>query len=184
MNYLMNLLIFNQRIYIQEEIPNNNWTKKRLTEWLISKQIDFPQNAMKDEIWKIASQNLPQRRYHLDEYVLHHGHMIVRLPPYHCHFNAIEMVWSECKRWYDENIVKTNSAPEDVLRVWSEAINNVSPEHWKNYVNHTETVICAAWETEKYFDITDIQPIIITNSDGESSGEEFDTDVDTEYGEP
>jgi hypothetical protein len=115
--------------------------------------------------------------YHLDQYAEEHGHSVLRLPPYHCHFNAIEMVWSECKRFYDEEIIKTRSTVDDVLKIWNMAIKKVSAEHWKNYVAHTEKVINAAWETEKKIDVIDVEPVIInTNGDSDSDSSDFDSD--------
>ncbi len=32
------------------------------------------------------------------------GHKILRLPPYHSHWNPIELVWGITKRYYDSHI--------------------------------------------------------------------------------
>jgi transposase len=109
-----------------------------MKEWLQKKNVTFSVSDMKDQIWKIVSCNLPEKVYRLDQYAEEHGHSVLRSPPYHCHFNAIEMVWSECKRFYDEEIIKTRSTVDDVLKIWNMAIKKVSAEHWKNYVAHTE----------------------------------------------
>ena len=33
----------------------------------------------------------------IDKIAREHGHEIVRLPPYHCQYNPIEMIWSQLK---------------------------------------------------------------------------------------
>ncbi|KAF2887904.1 hypothetical protein ILUMI_18268 [Ignelater luminosus] len=54
---------------------------------------------MKDQIWGLVKNKIPKEKvYHLDEYDEQHGHCVLRLPPYHCHFNTIEIVWSKTKR--------------------------------------------------------------------------------------
>lgn len=62
----------------------------------------------------------------MDQLALQHGHRVLRLPPYHCQFNAIEMVWSDCKRYYDAKIVSINPVTSDtVKRLWTEALAQV-----------------------------------------------------------
>ncbi|KAF2891219.1 hypothetical protein ILUMI_14955 [Ignelater luminosus] len=113
-----------------------------MTEWLTT-------IAMKDQIWGLVKNKIPKEKvYHLDEYDEQHGHCVLRLPPYHCHFNTIEMVWSETKRHYDANIKKTSSTATEVLNIWTQAIERVIVSHGKSYVQHTERVILSAWETE------------------------------------
>ena len=70
--------------------------------------------------------------YHLDHYAQEHGHCVLRLPPYHCHFNTVEMAWSEYKRKSDKSIPGTNASPVDVLK------------SWENYIKHTERIIDSA----------------------------------------
>ena len=111
--------------------------------------IDYPPKAMKDQIWGILANKQPQKRYHLDLYAQHHGHWVLRLPPYHCHFNAIEMAWSEVKRNYDKIIPRTSSSPNDVCATWQNVIDQVPAVHWNNYVKHTDKIINCAWDNKK-----------------------------------
>ncbi|XP_030761187.1 protein ANTAGONIST OF LIKE HETEROCHROMATIN PROTEIN 1-like [Sitophilus oryzae] len=76
-------------------------------------------HILKNAVWNIIEkQVLPEKNYHLDKSAVEHGHCGLRLPPYHCHFNAIEMVWSETKRYYDQAIMKTAGLLTEVLKVW------------------------------------------------------------------
>ena len=34
--------------------PNSTWRKDRLKKWLVAKQVDFPEKALKPELWKLA----------------------------------------------------------------------------------------------------------------------------------
>ncbi|KAJ3648947.1 hypothetical protein Zmor_014697 [Zophobas morio] len=98
--------------------------------------IDYPPKAIKDQIWGILANKQPEKCYHLDLYAQHHGHWVLRLSPYHCDFNAIEMAWSEVKRNYDK-IIPTSS-PNDVCATWQNVIDQVPAVHWNNYVKHTD----------------------------------------------
>ena len=39
-----------------------------------------------------------EKEYFVDNLIRRHGHEVLRLPPYHCVFNAIELAWSMLKR--------------------------------------------------------------------------------------
>ena len=62
----------------------------------------------------------------LDELAMEKGHRVLRLPPYHCQYNPIAMVWSECKRYYDAKISAIHPVTSDaVLGLWKEALEKV-----------------------------------------------------------
>jgi hypothetical protein len=43
-------------------------------------------------------------RYKVGDLTEEHGYKVLRLPPYQCHFNPIELGWSQAKRYYNSNI--------------------------------------------------------------------------------
>lgn len=136
--------------------------------WLREKNIQFPETATKDQLFRLIKPLTGNRSFVVDQLIEQAGHEVLRLPPYHCQFNAIEMVWSQTKRYFDKHIIKN----KDVLKTWKEALNNVTKEQWTNYVRHTDRLIKNAWEK---FKITrDQQPLII-NFDGSDSSLESET---------
>jgi transposase len=48
---------------------------------------------LKAELLGIVKNNKQQKEYVIDSIVSQHGHKVLGLPPYHCQFNPIEMVW-------------------------------------------------------------------------------------------
>jgi len=38
-----------------------------------------------------------EKKYKLDSVALQMGHEVVRLPPYHCQYNPIELIWAQVK---------------------------------------------------------------------------------------
>lgn len=160
---------------LEEVIPRKSWTKKRLVQWLVEKGKEIDQTWKKHNVWEeVCKVNFPKKLYHLDNYAQSWGHQVLRLAPYHCHFNAIEMVWSETKRKYDEEIKHTNSSPTEVLATWNKVIDSIPAEHWKNYVTHTEKVIENASQTESLLDVMDIEPLIINISEDSTDNSEFE----------
>lgn len=151
---------------LDEEIPRKSWTKQHMLEWLLKKSVKVPDNAFKDRIWEtVQQQTMPKKIYHLDNYAESHGHRVLRLPPYHCQYNAIELVWSECKRNFNENVTTINSSPEAVVNLWDSIVKGIPKQHWINYIKHTENVIQEAWETEKKLNTLEVEPMIIDVSD-------------------
>jgi hypothetical protein len=61
-------------------------------------------------------------RFKIDELIEKHGHKVLLLPPYHCHFNSIELVWSQAKRYYSSNIGQSGFWMEAVKKVWEESL--------------------------------------------------------------
>ena len=86
-------------VFLQvENPPTSKWTKNEIQQWLMKHNVNFPANSFKKELLQMALQvNVPTRHV-IDEMAHEQGHVILRLPPYHCHYNPIELVWSEAKR--------------------------------------------------------------------------------------
>jgi transposase len=55
--------------------------------------------------------------FRMDELIQEHGHEVLCLPPYDCHFNTIELVWSQVKRYYSSNISQNGFEVEAVTNM-------------------------------------------------------------------
>jgi len=64
------------------------------------------------------------------------GHEVVRLPPYHCQYNPIEMIWAQVKGQVATK--NTTFKMADVENLMHEAIDAVTKEEVVNCVRHTE----------------------------------------------
>lgn len=157
-----------------EKLPSLSWKKDALKDFLRSKNISFDENSLKQELFFIAKSVRVEKHYVADQIIQSHGHMVLRLPPYHCHFNAIEQVWSQCKRYYDNHIGRDGFSPENIKMMWEEALEQVTPVQWNNYVNHVEKLIDEQWERECRFDSDSVEPFLINI--GESDSDTNDTD--------
>lgn len=147
--------------------PTTSWKKNQLQEWMKHKNIDYlPTETMAQLRQKIGQR--PDKKYVVDNMILEAGHEVLRLPPYHCQFNAIEMVWSEAKRYYDKHIGRL----KDPLVCWDAALNSVTEQHWYNYVSHTDKIIRESWEKEKGI-MAVTEPLII-NLDSDCSFSDTD----------
>lgn len=111
--------------------------------WLKKHSISYDSTALRKELLLICQANKQPAKYVLDEYVSKTtDHRIVRLPPYHCQYNPIEMIWSLTKRYFDTHVGRNNDfSLENTDKIWLEALESVTPEFWRSCCEHTERQI-------------------------------------------
>lgn len=90
-----------------EKFPNNNWKKAAILEWLISKNVASKRplsSLLKPELLTISRDLRPQNKsYVIDNLAKDNGHTVLRLPPYHCELNPIELAWAMVKGYVKQN---------------------------------------------------------------------------------
>ncbi|XP_050512812.1 uncharacterized protein LOC126888513 [Diabrotica virgifera virgifera] len=150
---------------------HENMTSSLFKEWFEKKVLpNFPPKSVivmdnatyhSEQIRKIPG---------VDELAKRDGHNVLRLPPYYCVFNPIELIWSQLKESLRRNNCCPNFSSESVSHVVEE-IKKISPTLWQNCVSH---VI----KTEDHYRTlsSHIKPIIIT-LDNYSSEDDSDSDI-------
>ena len=76
-----------------EDHPKSTWKKAQYAERLKKRTIPNAKDALRPTLWKLAKEkreNYPENR--LEKIAYKYGHEIVRLPPYHCQLNPIELI--------------------------------------------------------------------------------------------
>ena len=105
--------------------------KAQYTEWLKKRKIPYAKDALRPTLWKLAKENYPT--YRLEKIANKYGHEIVRLPPYQCQLNPIELIWGIEKNYVaSENKEHKLSEVEDLFRKKREEIDQ---ETCKNALN-------------------------------------------------
>lgn len=70
----------------------------------------------------------------IDEMAKSENKTFLRLPPYHCELNPIELIWDQIK-----NVVASKNTTfkiGDIKELCLQAINNISKDEWEKHVNH------------------------------------------------
>ncbi|CAH2105088.1 unnamed protein product [Euphydryas editha] len=118
-----------------ESLPTMSWTKPRIQEWLTSKNISFEATMVKATLIDIVRQHKQEHcdKYVVDEMAAQHGIMVLRLPPYHCELNPIELVWAQAKGYVARNN-KTFKMAE--VKKLFEGLQHITPEKWSSCVSH------------------------------------------------
>ncbi|XP_026821632.1 uncharacterized protein LOC113560022 [Rhopalosiphum maidis] len=120
-----------------ENHPKSNWRKSDIQKWLSEKNIEFhPLETLPELHQKVKALIPRQKKYLLDQIALEKNHEVIHLPPRHCQYNAIELIWAQVKR----QVAKNNNTFKmvDVERLTHEALDAVTKEDWENCVRHTE----------------------------------------------
>jgi transposase len=92
-----------------------------MQEWLINHHVQFEANYTKNQLWEVIT---PFRRNYQNQYIVDkilndHGHEVLRLPPYHCQYNPIELAWGLSKNYYNKHINEQPSSRNKVADLWS-----------------------------------------------------------------
>ena len=154
-----------------EPVPTMSSRKQVMQDWLTQHGIEFPENALKRELYSLIKMSSFTPKYAVDEMAKVAGHEVVRLPPYHCELNPIELALSQVKRFIKENnqLFTLTAVKELTYR----GFDQVGPANWKKLVEHVQR----AFE-DKYWRDDDLQEeyidefiIGVGGSDDESSSE-------------
>ena len=77
-----------------EPVPTMSSRKQMMQDWLTAREIEFPENALKRELYTLIKMSNFTPKCAVDEMAKAAGHEVVHLPPYHCELNPIELAWS------------------------------------------------------------------------------------------
>ena len=160
-----------------EKIPTTSSKKKDMQDWLSSKNIDFNVHMVRSELLQLI--NLHKEQYNLyvtDEMARRNNKVVLRLPPYHCELNPIELIWAQIKN----KVAKENRTfkLKEVNELLLQPIKDIKSSHWKICVEHIikeEEKMC---KLDGIMD-TIIEPLIIS-IDAESNTSFGGSDTDTE----
>lgn len=78
--------------------PTSANKKAELIDWLQTNGIEANMQMLKVELLHLVQTHKPPApTYVVDQMALEAGHQVIRLPPYHCQYNAIELIWAQIK---------------------------------------------------------------------------------------
>lgn len=157
--------------------------KCEMQKWLTDRTQKDYQNLNKKQLWEVIK---PFRRdcnktYVVDELLRQQGHEVLRLPPYHCQFNPIEMAWHVTKDYYNKHINLQSSSMKQTEDLWLESLRQCTAQTWKNFCVHCENLVREEWVREMgQTSFEDMPPFIISLAESDSdSNEEEESDSDS-----
>jgi len=79
------------------------WKKHKIIQWLEYKNIVVGRKMVKLELMQEVKEILTTEKYVIDEKAMESNKIVLRLPPYHCELNPIELAWSVVKNNVKQN---------------------------------------------------------------------------------
>ena len=163
-----------------EKAPTTATKKADMAGWLQSKNIPFTGDMLKPELYELVKRHKPrEKKYIIDGIAREHGHEIVRLPPYHCDLNPIELIWANIKSYVARK--NTTWKMKDVQNLCKEAGEQVTPANWRDAIQSTTKVEDYYWRTDGILEER-VGELIISIGDSDSEDSEQESNSDSEAG--
>ena len=163
---------------VADKLPSSKTKKDDIRKWLEDNEVTYDLSQTKAELLRlVAPYKSREKSYELDRIANEMGHEVIRLPPYHCQYNPIELIWARVKgEVADKN---TTFKLADVERLMHDALGNVTPEHWASCVQHAERLQEEDFEKEVGRDEI-LERIIINIGDDSDSTDSELSDMEDE----
>ena len=154
-----------------EPVPTMNSRKQLMQDWLTAKGIEYPECALKRELFQLIRASNAKPKFVIDEMAKAAGHEVVRLPPYHCELNPIELAWAQVKQYIKKNNkLFTLTAVKELT---FEGFDQVGADDWKKLIEHAQVKFEDKYWLEDGLQEESMDEFIIHvgGSDDESSSE-------------
>ncbi|KAJ8914626.1 hypothetical protein NQ315_015363 [Exocentrus adspersus] len=94
---------------------------------------------------------------------------VLRLPPYHCELNPIELVWAQVKGDVARN--NTSFKLSDVKILLENSLERVTADKWQRCIHHVHKQEEKMWELDNLIDVA-VEPLVFNLGDEDSSDSE------------
>lgn len=160
-----------------DKAPTSRTLKADIIKWLTDKGAVIDRPMVIAELLDMVKRLKPlHEKYVIDELAKAHNITILRLPPYHCELNPIELAWSSVKNYVRMN--NTSYKLEDVKKLLIEGVDRIDSNMWTNFIRHTKK------EEKKFYDIDFVIDEVMTAEitdlrlqlDGDTSSSDSDSE--------
>ena len=148
------------------KIPNGSSKQIDIQHWVDRRGIKYDSNATNANLLHVVAMNKPETKFITDTIAPEYGHVVQRLPPFHCELNPIELTWGQEKK----KIAKNNTFNiNDVKELYLKAKSMITKEVWEKSERHViEHVENELWKTD-----VQICPIIVDLQDDDDDVNDF-----------
>lgn len=157
------------------KMPTQVSKKNEIINWLRNNGEEVDESLLKVELLKILKMRKQPKRYVIDEMAAEHGHTVLRIPPYHCQYNAIELIWAQVKGYAARINTTSPFTANKMLELLKNACENVPPHNWASVVDKTKKEIMSDWDRDVAFDNLPMHSLIISVT-GDTSDDDADSD--------
>jgi transposase len=127
--------------------PVNSDNITTIRNWLKLNNISFKQNFKKSDLLKLVKENTFNYNYNVDKIIRDSGQIPLRLPPYHCELNPIELIWAQLKELISKHNFNNNT--QEFKNLISEAFAKINDNFWRKCIRHTTKIESDFWISDK-----------------------------------
>ena len=118
--------------------PTSISKKADIIQWLTENSIPHDPTHTRPELLLLVKHHKTNvQRYEIDELAAQSGHKVLRLPPYYCQFNPIELIWAQIKTEVKKENSNKKQTLQRVEQLTREAVEHVTAEDWQKCIGHT-----------------------------------------------
>jgi transposase len=155
--------------------PTMQSLKSDIQKWLTENKIPYEESYKKAELMCLVNEHKIGPVYEAEEILKQHGHEVIKLPPYHCDLNAIELIWSLAKRKVaSRNLGLPGSDTENLIR---ECFAMITAEDWKRCTDHIINVE-EKYKTRDNILDTELVPFIIQVRESDDDSDHSLSDIE------
>lgn len=155
---IMDNAAYHNIVALEDKVPTSSSTKDAIKIWLTKEHIQFNNMYLKPELLSLVKQKQRTKIFQIDKIIQEHGHISLRLPPYHAHLNPIELIWAKLKgQVADEN---TTFKICDVKTLANLALLNIDKDYWAKCEDHVLKQEEEYWKNDGLWNV---QPQTVIN---------------------
>jgi transposase len=114
--------------------PTKSSLKKDMLEYLRRHGVPCEEGMRKFTLFSLVAKIYPKEKvYHIDMLFAAHCHTVIRLPPYMCDLNPIELAWHRIKDYVRSHYTAGDMSLTRLQELVQEAIKGVTKEDWADY---------------------------------------------------
>ena len=160
-----------------DKIPNMNTRKAEMLDFMKRNSITVPEPLpTKPVLLELIKMANIQKKFAINSIAFENEHLVLRLPPYHCWLNAIELVWHQLKSKVRRQNVYVD-LPEKVLQLIKQSCDEITGEHWSNYVEHVMNEELRFRERDNFLD-NEIESVGVDLTDNEPDDDIYEDDLE------
>lgn len=157
----------------KDKVPTTATKKAEIQKWLKEKNIDFGEKDIKVQLLqKVKIERHKYQSYVIDEMAKESGVTVLRLPPYHCELNPIELIWAQVKGYIAQK--NTTFKMAQIKQLLPEALSHINSDKWKDCEGHVKNEEIKMMTLDHIIDDNTEKFIINTGNESDSSTSDSD----------
>ncbi|XP_049797577.1 uncharacterized protein LOC126214990 [Schistocerca nitens] len=157
--------------------PTRSSNKNEIIEWLLKNKVEADLTMRKTKLFDLIKEHKPEDKvFEINKILEAHGHTVLRLPPYNCDLNPIEMAWAKLKNFVRGRNILGDVCMTKLLQLVKEGFETIIQDDWSAYSLHVKKLERQYWVKERVME--DIIDAIVVNLESDDDDDDDGNDSD------